>query len=114
MTPPGVTAEETLRQLDALLAAAEVALAANDLDALAAAARAKGALVDVLADAPPGELAREDIERCAARTRELGRAIAARRAQVDRRLWLLARATGRSVPIYGADGRLGNALARSA
>lgn len=112
--PAGLAAGEALRQLEALLAAAEAALAADDLDALAATARAKGALVDALADAPPGALAREDLERCAARTRALGRAIAARRAQVDRRLWLLARATGRGIPVYGADGRLASALARPA
>lgn len=107
-----MTPAEALRALDAQLAAAEAALAANDLDALAASARAKGALVAALAEAPAGTLPHADIQSCAARARELGRAIAARRAQVDRRLWLLARATGRGMPVYGANGRLANALAR--
>jgi hypothetical protein len=107
-----VTPAQTLRQLDALLASAEEALARNDLDALSAAARAKGALVTALADTPADELPRDDIAACADRVRHLGRLIAARRAQVDRRLWQLARATGRNVPLYGADGQLHTALSR--
>jgi len=108
-----VTPAEALRALDAQLAAAEAALAANDLDALAASARAKGALVAALEDMAADALPHADIQSCAARARALGRAIAARRAQVDRRLWLLARATGRGMRVYGADGRLANPVARS-
>lgn len=105
-----MTPAEALQRLDMALDAAERALTANDLDALAAAARAKQAMVDALAHAPPDDLPRDEVAACAARVRALGRAIAARRAQVDRRLWALARATGRGVPIYGADGRMGPAL----
>lgn len=101
---------QALLRLDALVAEAAEALATGNLDALAAAARAKTPLIALLEAADPAELPRERVEACAERVRDLGRAIAARRAQIDRRLWLLARATGRAAPLYGADGRLRPAL----
>lgn len=107
-----MTPAQTLRELDALLATAETALARNDLDALAAAARAKGALVAALADAPAHELPAPEVAACAQRARNLSRMIAARRAHVEHRLWQLSRATGRAIPLYGADGRLNATIGR--
>jgi hypothetical protein len=107
---PPLTPAQALLRLDALLGEAAAALACGDLDALSAAARAKAPLIALLEAADPADLPRDRLAQCATRTRELSRAIAARRAQVERRLWLLARASGRAAPLYGADGRLHGAL----
>ncbi len=107
---PPLTPAQALLRLDALLGEAAAALACGDLDALGAAARAKAPLVALLEAADPADLPRDRLAQCATRTRELSRAIAARRAQVERRLWLLARASGRAAPLYGPDGRLHGAL----
>ncbi len=102
----------------ALRTADEIAaLDAGDLDALAAATRAKLAALAPLADRDPEALAAEvpraRIVAAAELNRDAARRVNFARAVLDRRMYALLRATGRApVAAYGPDGRLATRVLR--